>query len=145
WLRHAGYTNNTALTWWQMNSGVTITVRVTQPSMANSTGFALHTETYTTTGSEGWPASQNSTNGDGKWVQITFASPVALTANTTYGFDVTSATTGAFFEWLGTSNNVYAGGSAYNGSTSGAPDNTMNPLMGDRVFLAALSVNSNAP
>ncbi len=145
WARHAGYTNNTALTWWEMNSGVTIQVRVTDPQQAGTSGFALRTETYLTTGEEGWAGGFNSTNGDGDWVQIALASPVALAPNKAYGFDLTSSTTGAFFEWLGTSNHVYAGGAAYNGSTAGLPDNTLNPLAGDRVFLVSLTAASNAP
>ncbi len=143
WLRHAGYTNNTALTWWQMNGGVTITVRVTDPSLAGTAGFTRDTETYTTTGNEGWSGSHNSIDGDGNWVQLAFAAPFALAPNKTYGFDVTSSTTGAFFEWLGTSNNVYAGGQAYNGSTTSAADNTMNSLVGDRVFLVSLTAGTN--
>jgi len=135
WLQHAGYTNDTALTWWQMNGGVTLTVRVTDPALAGTAGFALDTETYVTTGSEGWSGIRNSTNGDAKWIRISFSSPLTLAPDKTYGFDVTSSTTGAFFEWLGTSNNVYAGGNAYNGSTTGVPDNAMNSLVGDRVFL----------
>jgi hypothetical protein len=145
WLRHVGYTNNTALTWWQMNSGVSMTVRVTDPTFAGTSGFALDTETYTTTGSEGWSGGYNSTNGSGSWLQFTFSSPITLSPNKTYGFDVASSSTSAFFEWLGTSNNVYPGGGAYNGSTSGTPDNTMNTLAGDRVFLVALAVGTNAP
>jgi hypothetical protein len=145
WLRHVGYTNNTALTYWQMNSGVTITVRITDPALANTTGMALDTETCLTTGNEGWSGGQNSLNGDGEWVGITLASPFHLAPNKTYGFDVTSATTGAFFEWLGTSNNVYAGGHAYNGSTAGLPDNTLNVLDGDRVFVVSLTAATNAP
>ena len=134
WLRHAGYTNNTALTYWQMNSGVTITVRVTDPTQAGGTAFALDTETYVTTGNEGWAGNFNSNNGDGDWVHILFDSPVTLAPGRTYGFDVTSSTTGAFFEWLGTSNSVYSGGTAYNGSTTGQPDDALNPLVGS-VFL----------
>ncbi len=145
WLRHAGYTNNTVPTYWQMNGGVTLTVRVTDPTQAGGTSFALHTETYVTTGNEGWAGNFNSNNGDGDWLQVTFASPVTLAPNRTYGFDVTSATTGAFFEWLGTSNNVSAGGNAYNGNTTGQPDNALNTLVGDRVFLVSLTPASNPP
>ncbi len=139
WLRHAGYTNNTQLTWWQMNSGVTITARITDPTLAGTAGFAFHSETYTTTGNEGWAGSHNSTNGTGEWLQFVFASPVVLLPNKTYGFDVTSSSTGAFFEWLGISNNAFAGGAAYDGNTDGMADNAMNPLTGDRVFLVSMS------
>jgi DUF1680 family protein len=144
WVRHAGYTNNTDLTWWQMNSGVTLTVRVTDPSQAGASGFAVRTETYVTTGTEGWSGGFNSANGDGDWLRFVFATPVSLATNKTYGFDLTSATTGVFFEWLGTSNNVFPGGSAYNGSTAGSADNTMNMLVGDRVFLIEMVSVTNA-
>jgi hypothetical protein len=145
WLRHVGYTNNTALTWWQMNSGVTLTVRITDPSQVGTSGFAVRTESYTTTGTEGWSGGFNSTNGDGNWLRFAFATPVSLATNKTYGFDLTSATTSAFFEWLGTSNNVFAGGSAYNGSTTGVADNALNTLVGDRVFLIEMASGANAP
>ncbi len=145
WVRHVGYTNNTALTWWQMDSGVTLTVRITDPSQTGTAGFAIRTETYTTTGNEGWSGSHNSDNGDGEWVLITFDSPVSLLPNKSYGFDLTTATTGAFFEWLGTSNDVFSGGGAYNGSTAGSPDNAMNSLSGDRVFLISMGGATNPP
>lgn len=139
WLQHVGYTNNTVPTYWQMNSGSTITVRVTDPTLAGTAGFALHSETYTTTGNEGWSGAHNSTNGPGDWARFVFSSPVTLLPNKAYGFDVTSSNNSAFFEWLGVSNNVYAGGVAYNGSTAGAPDNSMNSLTGDRVFLVSMT------
>ena len=143
WLRHVGYTTNTALTWWQMNSGVALTVRITDPSLAGMEGFAVHSETYTTTGNEGWSGSHNSTNGDGDWLQFVFTTPVQLSPGKTYGFDIASASDGAFFEWAGTSNGVYAAGTAYNGSTAGGPDNTVNLLTGDRVFLVSLTAATN--
>ncbi|HZI32808.1 MAG TPA: beta-L-arabinofuranosidase domain-containing protein, partial [Candidatus Binatia bacterium] len=144
WLRHAGYTNNTSQTYWKMDSGVTITVRLTDPALAGTAGFALDTETYTTTGNEGWSGSHNSANGDGYWVKIALNTPVALAPDKTYGFDITSSTTGAYFEWLGTSNNVFGGGRAYNGNTAGLADNTLNLLVGDRVFLVSLTTDTNA-
>jgi autotransporter-associated beta strand protein len=143
WLRHAGYTTNTALTYWQMNSGVTLTVRISDPAQAGTSAFALDAETYATTGSEGWSGGHSSTNGSGNWLQFTFTSPVTLAASKTYGFDITSGSTGAFFEWLGTSNTVYSGGGAYSGSSSGTTDNTLNARIGDRVFLVALASGTN--
>lgn len=139
WVQHVGYTNDTALTWWRMNSGVPITARLTDPAQAGSAGFALHAETYTTTGAEGWAGTYNATNGDGRWVHLVLATPQTLQPNKTYGFDLTSGTTGAYFEWLGISNNVFAGGSAYKGSTTGTADNALNALVGDRVFLIELA------
>jgi DUF1680 family protein len=145
WVRHVGYTSNTVPTYWQMNSGVTITVRITDPALAGGAGFVLDTETCLTTGNEGWGGGFNSNNGDGDWVEITLNKPFYLAPGTAYGFDVASSTTGAFWEWLGTSNNVYAGGSAYNGSTSGQPDFNLNTLVGDRVFLMSLTVAASLP
>ncbi len=140
WLRHVGYTNNTSTTYWAMNSGVTLTVRVTDPAQVGTSGFVVRNETYATTGNEGWGGSFNSANGSGNWLRFTLASPLALTANKTYGFDVTSATTGAYFEWLGTSNNLFTGGSAYKGNTTGNTDNTLTALTGDRVFVLELTL-----
>lgn len=148
WVRHAGYTDNTIDpdtpgsngTWNEMAGGGGLTLRITNPSLAGTSGFVLHSETYATTGSEGWPVSATgSLNGDGEWLHFTLATPVALAANTSYGFDLTSVTNNnAFFEWLGNSTNVFSGGTAYNGSTAGTPDNTLNPLVGSRVFLVRL-------
>lgn len=147
WARHAGYTNNSATTWWQMNSGVTLSVRITDPAQAGTAGFEVRAEAYTTTGNEGWYGGHNSLNGDGYWLRFAFATPVVLQTNKTYGFDLTSATTGAFFEWLGTSSDVFAAGGAYKGSTAGATDNTCVSLAGDRVFLVEMagSTATNPP
>jgi autotransporter-associated beta strand protein len=72
-------------------------------------------------------------------VRFEFATPVDVLPGTQYGFDVTSNSGAFYFETLGirdaaTGGNPYSGGSAYNGSTNGVADNTMNPLAGDRVF-----------
>lgn len=149
WVRHVGYTDNTIDpntpnsngTFNQMAAGGALTLRITSPSQAGTTAFVLHSETYATTGTEGWPSSALGTlNGDGRWLHFTLATPVALAANTTYGFDLTSVTNNnCFFEWLGDSTNVLSGGTAYNGSTAGTPDNTLNQLVGDRVFLVQLA------
>ena len=139
WVRHVGYTNNTALTYWQMNVGSTITVRVTSPSQAGSPGFVLDTDSYVTTGNEGWGGNFYSNNGDGEWVEIILATPFYIAPNTTCGFDLASSSNAAFFEWFGASNSAYAGGMAYNGSTTGSPDYNLNALAGDRVFLLSLT------
>lgn len=148
WVQHAGYTSNSDPglgtyngTWWHMAAGGTLTLRVTDPSQVGNAGFALATETYTTTGLEGWGTGyNNSDNGDGMWLDFTLATPITLAANTAYGFDLTgSANNSVFFEWLGTSSDVLNGGSAYRGSTVATPDNTLNALAGDRVFLVGLT------
>lgn len=151
WLRHAGYTSNTATTFWRTANGAGLTVRVTNPAAAGTGNFALATETVTTSGSEsGTPntlapvtASTSNANGTGVWVRLALSLPVTVQPNTNYGFDVTSSSSTLYFETLGirdaaSGGNPYAGGTAYNGSTNGAADNTMNPLTGDRVFLVEL-------
>ena len=154
WVQHVGYTNNGTDpdssyngTWWEMGSGSTFTIRLTAPSAAGTANFALHTETYATTGSEGWPATvANSANGDGEWLHFTLATPFALAPQTTYGFDLTVNGGSAFFEWLGNGSNV-VNGTAYNGNAtgqSGGPDNVLNTLAGDRVFLVSLMPATNA-
>jgi alpha-D-xyloside xylohydrolase len=149
WVRHCGYTANTEDpstpnsngTWWEMAGGGGLTLRITSPPQAGTSGFVLDSETYGTTGSEGWPTSAgNSANGDGLWLHFALATPVLLATNTTYGFDLTSVNNNnCFFEWLGNATNVFSGGAAYNGSTAGTPDNAMNTLTGDRVFLLQLT------
>ena len=149
WVRHAGYTANTADpntsgsngTWWEMAGGGGLTLRVTRPAQAGTAGFVLASETYSATGAEGWPTTATSSlNGDGMWLHFTLATPLVLATNTTYGFDLTSVgNNNAFFEWLGNATNIFSTGSAYKGSTAGTPDNTLNALVGDRVFLAQLT------
>ena len=147
WVQHVGYTANTADpntpgsngTWWQMGSGGSLTLRITDPSQAETANFVLSSETYLATGSEGWSGG-NSLNGDGMWLHFKLASPVLLATNATYGFDLTSVTNNSvYFEWLGNATDVFTGGSAYNGSTAGTPDNSLNSLVGDRVFLLQLT------
>jgi autotransporter-associated beta strand protein len=157
WLRHVGYTSNTANTFWRTANGAGLTVRVTNPTAAGTSSFALATETATTTGSESGTSNSlapvatgtSSANGTGVWVRFAFSQPFMVQANTQYGFDVTSTSTALYFETLGirdaaSGGNPYAGGSAYNGGTNGTPDNAMNTLSGDRVFLVELEA-VNAP
>src|ERR1039457_1202779 len=47
WLRHCGYTNNADLTWYRMDASAVMTVRITDPAQAGTTGFALDAENYT--------------------------------------------------------------------------------------------------
>jgi hypothetical protein len=147
WIQHVGYTDNGNNgdpnyngTWWHNAGGSTLTIRLTNPSQAGTAGFVLASETYVTTGLEGWgTAYSSSDNGDGMWLDFTLATPLVLADTTTYGFDLTTGNNNFFFEWLGTDSDVFAGGSAYKGSTVATPDNTMNTLVGDRVFLLSVT------
>ena len=140
WVKHAGYAANNANTYWMMAAGGNLTLRIIKPAQVGTSSFVLRSETYVTTGTEGWStAGTNSVNGDSKWLHFKLASPVTLAAGTTYGFDLTSANNNTFFEWLGTATNVLNGGVACKGTAIATPDNTMTALVGDRVFLVALA------
>jgi hypothetical protein len=148
WVRHCGYTNNTDLTWYGMATGSQIAIRVTDPSQANTGGFTLNTETYTVLGTEAGKlpsGAVNSANGTGVWLRFQLDNPVTLQPNTSYGFDLTTVSGSLFFETFGTSNDVYSGGAAYRGSSNGAQDDTLNPLVGDRVFLVEMAGQAVAP
>ena len=139
WVRHVGYTNNAAPTFWEINPGGKITVRVTDPIFGGSDHFVLHAETYYATGKEGWANTHTSKNGSGIWLKFTFSKPVVLSPDKTYGFDLSSPGH-VVFEWLGTcDSDAYIGGGAYNGNTPGVPDSGLNGLKGDRVFLVELA------
>ena len=158
WIRHVGYvsngiTGNTEAnyngTWWDFSSGGAFTIRVTDPAAAGTSGFSLRAENVSLTGSEPnnpgiRPGGGTTDNGTGRWLRFTLSSPVLLSTNKTYGFDlISNGGVNRFFEWLGTTNvNVFVGGTAYQGSTvgqSGGPDNVLNALTGDRVFLLELA------
>jgi len=158
WIRHAGYTangqpGNTAPdyngTWWDLSSGGVLTLRVTDPAAAGTAKFALHSESYTLTGTEPntlgvRPNGGTTDNGTGRWLRFELSTPVILATNKTYGFDlISNGGVNRFFEWLGTSSaTAFTGGTAYRGSTagqSGGPDNFLNALTGDRVFLVELA------
>jgi hypothetical protein len=144
WYQHVAYE-----TFYYVPVGSTLTFRVTDPAQAGTAGFALDTESYTTTGSEPntLPTDfQNFVPGTGTWVRFGFDTPTTVSANTLYGVDVTSIfTTGfdadAFFESNGTNDdNAYVAGSAYRGDTSmpGIVTNQLNDRTGDKVFLVEL-------
>lgn len=152
WLRHAGYSTNASSTWWCAPAGAALTVRITRPSAAGTFAFALAAEPAAITASDAGapnaltPVSTrvNTANGTGLWLRFALAAPVTLYPNTKYGFDVAAHAPDLFFETLGQrsvggDDAPYIGGSAYNGSSTGAADNTLNPLDGDRVFLVELS------
>lgn len=145
WIRHCGYTNTASGngTWWNLTSGAVYTIRVTDLSKVNQAGFALSTETYTANGLENAGAvwSGGGTLGDSVWLHFTLATPVSLAANKQYGIDLTASGNGSgnYFEWFGTSNNVYSSGVAYSAASAGhTPANTLRTNIGDRVFLVQL-------
>jgi hypothetical protein len=158
WIRHAGYTANGQPgnaeasyngTWWDFSGGGAFNVRVTDPTAAGTANFALRSESYSLTGAEPdnpgvRPSNGTTDNGTGRWLRFELSTPVILTTNKNYGFDlISNGGVNRYFEWLGTASaSAFAGGSAYTGDTagqSGGPDHALNPLTGDRVFLVELA------
>ncbi|TWT35718.1 hypothetical protein KOR34_06120 [Posidoniimonas corsicana] len=148
WLQHAGYTENPGLTYYNLQAGSTFQARITDPSQAGMAGFALADEVSAPlNGLESntiSPAFASSNNGTGTWVRFAFENPITVSGNTSYGFDVTSTAVG-FFETLGSSAGGYAGGEAYNGTTTAAADDILNPLVGDRAFFVEISDTPGNP
>lgn len=151
WIRHVGYSGNNPggtepnNTYYTMPASSQLIVRLTNPAAAGTEGFVLAAETCTITGTE--PdvlpaASTNTADGTGTWIYAAFDAPVALSVNTSYGFDV-AGSGGLFFEALGirdgaAGGNPYAAGTAYTSGSGGAGNNTMTVQAGDRVFIADL-------
>ena len=133
-VRMAGYTNNTATgsnrTSWNLNPQ-------NGPIIVNL-GKVTGTD-YTTTsmlcfmaGGTGNPGSGTSANGAGNYLTFNLPGTIHLEPNTTYGFDFVIGNGGAnFFEWHGTSTEVYSGGTAYTRAWWGGP---ITAQAGDRVF-----------
>ena len=153
WIRHVAYSGGDATTWWRTPAGASLALRVTDPAAAGTAGFALHTDSVVTTGSEsGTPnalapvaGATNTAAGTGVWLRLALDTPSTLYPNRNYGFDVTATSGGFFLETDGlrdasaTGGDAHAGGAAYHGSTNGAPDTTLQSLAGDRVFLVELT------
>jgi len=142
-VRHAGYTANTSITWYRMDAGSRLTIRITNPALAGTAGFVLASEGYVLTGTEPNIFSPNTitntANGTGTWVTLTLDAPAELTPNTLYGFDIGSDS--AFFETLGIKESVsnpYPAGWAYISGASGAGSNACTAAAGDRVFIVHL-------
>jgi hypothetical protein len=73
--------------------------------------------------------------GSGKFITFVFEKAVKLNANTLYGFDVSGGTERHYWQWDGTENNPYGGGSAYSVSRKGQ----MTERKGDHEFIVAMS------
>jgi len=141
-VRMTGYTNNTAtgsnLTGWNLNftNGPII---VTIGKISGTTQSAVSMQCFMA-GGTGNPGSGSSANGTGTYLTFSLPYSVHLAPNTTYGFDFIIGNGGSnYFEWLGTSSDVYSGGTAYTRSGS-----TITPLAGDRVFMVNMAASSTA-
>jgi hypothetical protein len=141
WVQNVFYTdamNNG--TWAGLNVGNSITLRIVDPSQANSAGFVMASQVCTVTAGSGFSGGTGTApyySGSGLWLHMTLDTPLALAANTQYGFDLTSY--GPYFELAGMDANQYSGGSAYTTGTKEAL-NTGTVYGGDRTFVANLQV-----
>jgi len=150
WVQHAGYTEP-CITWYSMQVGSQLDIRITDPAASGTSAFVLSSESYVVTGEEENRLPEEVTSdplGTGLWIHVILDEPVALAANTEYGFDLTSISglgPVLFFETLGIKDdaeggNPYPDGSAYVTGSAGAADNVLTPAPGDRVFVVELEL-----
>ncbi len=165
WVRHVTYSGaNPDQTWYRMQPGAELEIRITDPAAAGTDAFVLARETYVVTGEEENALPADTTNdqtGTSLWFHITLDAPVALAANKEYGFDLTSLSGKAgimFFETDGINDraeggNPYEAGTAYTSGVNpddhgddlnGANDNNMVVAPGDHVFVVELE-SAQAP
>ena len=128
---------------------LTYTIRVTRPSGGSALSvLASETASVPDNTPGNFPTISGGGSrgpGSGRYVTFTLANPVALSANTTYGFDVGAGTSTHYWETDGTSNTVaYAGGTAYSSAPNGVGGTTRTDRAGDHVFVLAL-IAANAP
>lgn len=115
WVKHVGYTTTlTNGTWSGLTDGTSISVRILSVSGTALTQIASETATVSSGsgiggGGQNWAGS--GMDGTGKWLHLTFDTPVALPAAGIYAFDLTS--TGPWFEMAGLETGTYEGGAAY--------------------------------
>lgn len=159
WVRHVTYSGaDPDQTWYTMQAGAELEIRVTDPAAAGTDAFVLASETYVVTGAEENALPADTTNdqtGTSLWFHVSMDAPVALAANTEYGFDLTSLSGKAgimFFETDGINDraeggNPYEAGTAYTSGVNpddhgddlnGANDNNMVVAPGDHVFVVEL-------
>ncbi|MEO7100193.1 MAG: alginate lyase family protein, partial [Luteolibacter sp.] len=144
-VRMAGYTNNTATgnnrSGWNMN----FTNGPIQIEIGKVTGTDCTTMSRQlfTAGSVGNPGSGQTATGAGTYITFNLPFSTHLEPNTTYGFDFWIGNGSSnYFEWLGTTTDAYAGGTAYTRAWWGGP---ITPLAGERVFMVNMTASAGAP
>ena len=126
---------------------MTYTVRITGPSGSTLTVLAEETafvpEDATDCSTCNFPTISGGNNpgpGSGRYITFTFAAPIVLGPNSTYGFDVGGTSSFHYWETDGTTNtSAYAGGAAYSSGSDGLGGSTMTERTGDRLFVVALT------
>lgn len=120
---------------------LTYTVRITQPADGKLLMLASETATVTEDAPGNFPNlgdGGDMGSGSGKFISFTLDKVVELKPNTTYGFDVSGGTDRHYWQWDGTDDNVYRGGSAY----SVMPKGKMTERKGDRVFVVRMTART---
>ncbi|MEO7100176.1 MAG: alginate lyase family protein, partial [Luteolibacter sp.] len=144
-VRMAGYTNNTATgnnrSGWDMN--FTNGPLQIESGKVTGTDCTTLTKQLFTAGSTGNPGSGQTAAGAGTYITFNLPFSTHLEPNTTYGFDfwIGNGSTN-YFEWLGTTADSYAGGTAYTREWWGGP---ITPLAGERVFMVNMTASAAAP
>jgi len=136
-LRHVPYST------YALVPDLTYTIRITRPLAGTALSVAA-TETAIVPAStpNNIPTIDGGNSegpGSGRYVTFTFANPIALSPNATYGFDVTGGTARHYWECDGTSSDAYSGGAAYSTGANGAANLTRTARVGDRIFVLALA------
>ena len=127
---------------------ITYHIRITNPSGSTLTVLAEDTASVPEDASDCSTCNfltisggNNLGPGSGRFITFTFAPPVVLNPNTTYGFDVGGGSSGShYWETDGSSNpNAYTGGTAYSSGFDGMGSSSLAERTGDRVFVVALT------
>ncbi|MBN2703756.1 MAG: hypothetical protein JXR23_06040 [Pontiellaceae bacterium] len=132
WIKTAGYLDGDNFAW---NVGDEMTLRITDPSKTNTTGFVVSTHNIEIVNS--------ATKDSGEWVQLRLPEKVTLRPGKQYGFDVAVVGQGSYFNTDTVGTDEYPAGTAYSSGVNGIGDNSMMlpPEGGDRSFIVELNAS----
>ena len=120
---------------------LTYTVRITRPADGKLLMLASETAKVTEDAPGNMPNlgdGGDMGSGSGKFITFTLDEVVELKPNTTYGFDVSGGTVRHYWQWDGTDDDVYRGGSAYSVLAKGK----MTERKGDHVFVVGMTART---
>ena len=127
-------------TWSGLNDGSEVTVRVCSVAGTTLTQISSELATVATgSGIGGGSGSAPYWGGTGMWMYIEFDTPVSLSPNTEYSFDLSSD--GPWFELAGLKDGPYSAGKAYSTVAKNDLDMGTVHVDGDRAFALNLSQN----
>ncbi|MBN1516614.1 tandem-95 repeat protein [Candidatus Sumerlaeota bacterium] len=144
-VRMTGYTNNIAtgsnMTSWnfnQSNGPMIVSVYEVEDEAATTSALKTVIKQCFFAGEAGNPGATGTANGAGMYITFTPPYAIHLEPDTTYGFDFYIGN-GCYnyFEWLGTSDDPFSSGTAYQRSGT-----TLTKLDGDRVFMVSMTAGA---